>query len=79
MLAEAVLLTADDVELATGSINPITGNPDFLTYSLNVIDTYWHIMTFQIAGLPGFITTFVFYPVSLVIGFLGVSLIRGVS
>jgi len=73
LVVESLYLTAS-TDITTGII---TGDGGFLSAIGSMVEGFWKIITFQVPDLPVFINLLVFYPLSIMVFFMVVDLIRG--
>lgn len=72
LVVEGLYLTTTDI---TTGIIPDGGG--ILSVLANSVSGFWKIMTFQVQGLPVFINLLVFYPLSVMVFFMVIDLVRG--
>ena len=73
LVVESLYLTAS-TDITTGII---TEGGGFLSQIGSMVEGFWKIITFQVPGLPVFINLIIFYPLSIMVFFMVVDLIRG--
>jgi len=73
LVVESLYLTTS-TDITTGIINEGGG---FLSQIVDMVAGFWKIITFQVPDLPVFINLIIFYPLSIVVFFMVVDLIRG--
>jgi hypothetical protein len=73
LLVEGLYLTPT-ADVTTGIITESGG---LLSLIANSISGFWKIMSFQVEGLPVFINLLVFYPLSVMVFFMLIDLVRG--